>query len=128
MSGLCFIQSGTKVLYGMGQISPLFYTYIYFLPQSLYSSSTLSATRAPSLIPSCYKDFAMLTTTSGSIALDSYQFRRHSCSGAQFHCKPLSRRHGILARLSWPNILDEWTQPTPTELLIALSCFARPRV
>ena len=96
MISLCFIQSGTKVLYGMGQISPLFYTYIYLLPQSHYSSSTSSATRAPSLIPSCCKDLPMLTTTSGAIASeDSYQFRRQSCLGAQFHCEPLSRRHGI---------------------------------
>ena len=96
MSSLCCIQSGTKVLFGLGQISPLFYAYIYFLPQMLYSSSTTSATRAPSLIPSCFKDFAMLTTTSGSIALeDSYQFWRQSCSGAQLHCELLTPRHCI---------------------------------
>ena len=96
MSSLCFIQSCAKVLYGMGQISPLFYTYIYFFPQSLSSSSTSSATRAPSLIPLCCKDVAMITSTSGSIVLeDSYQFRRQSCSGALFNCEPLCRRHGI---------------------------------
>ena len=96
MSSLCFIQSGTKGLYGMGQISPLLSAYIYFFPQSLSSSSTSSATRAPSLIPSCCKDVAMVTTTSGSIPLeDSHQFRRQSCSGALFNCEPLCRRHGI---------------------------------
>ena len=96
MSSLCFIHFGAKVLYGMGQISPLFYTYIYFLPQTLYSSSMSSATRPSSLIPSCFKDFTMLTTTSGFIALeDSYQFRRQSRSGAQLRYEPLSPRHGI---------------------------------
>ena len=65
----------------------------------LYSSSTSSATRAPSLIPSCCKDFAMLTTTSRSIAFeDSYQFRRQSCSGAQLHCELLTPRHCIFCQ------------------------------
>ena len=105
MSSLCFIQSPTKVLYGMGQISPLFYTYIHFLPQTLYSSITSSATRAPSLKPSCCKKMSMLTTKSGSIALkDSHQIRRQSSSGAQLHCVPLSRRHDI----SCPAIIAQY--------------------
>ena len=58
-------------------------------------SSLALVTTAPSLILSCCKEFAKLTTTSGSIDLeDPYQFRRQSRSRAQLRYEPLSPRHG----------------------------------